>query len=105
LCVKRINAKLGISFVKRSRSGYSTPDNSIALNCSVSKEHNPDTNPNYWFAFHPHQQEFLSKHPTSYVAFGCGSSERLILIPFADFAPWLASTWIDRKGLIACIGT
>ncbi len=97
LCVKRINVKLGISFVKRSRSGYSTPDNSIALNCSVSKEHNPDTNPNYWFAFHPHQQEFLSKHPTSYVAFGCGSSERLILIPFTDFVPWLASTWTTEK--------
>lgn len=97
LCVKRVNAKLGISFVKRSRSGYSTPDNAIALNCSVSKEHNPDTNPNYWFSFHPHQQEFLSKHPTSYVAFGCGSSETLILVPFTDFVPWLASIWTTEK--------
>ena len=97
LCVKRVNARLGVSFVKRSRSGYSTPDNAIALNCSVSKEHNPDTNPNYWFAFHPHQQEFLVKHSTSYVAFGCGSSERLILVPYIEFKPWLAGTWTTEK--------
>lgn len=92
-CIKRVQAKLGLSFVKRSRSGYSTPDNSVALNVSVSKEHDAETTPNYWFAFHPHQQAFLKKHTTAYVAFGCGSSQRLILIPFGDFEPWLKHTW------------
>jgi hypothetical protein len=37
-CIKRVQAQLALSFVKRSRSGYSTPDNSVALNVSVSKE-------------------------------------------------------------------
>lgn len=97
-CVKRIQLQLKASLVKRSRSGYSTPDNTIALNCSVSKEHNPDTNPNYWFAFHPHQQAFLEKHQLAYVAFGCGSSERLILVPYDDFKPWLQSTWTTENG-------
>ncbi len=97
-CIKQIQAKLGYSFVKRSRSGYSTPDNAVGLNVSVSKEHNPETNPNYWFAFHPHQQAFLKKHTSAYVAFGCGSSERLILIPYADFEPWLKHTWTTENG-------
>ena len=97
-CVKRIQIELKTSFVKRSRSGYSTPDNAVALNCSVSKEHGPESNPNYWFAFHPHQQAFLEKHPTAYVAFGCGSSEQLILVPYVDFKPWLQSTWITENG-------
>ena len=92
-CVKRIQAKLGISLIKRSRSGYSSPDQAVALNCSVSKEHNSDSNPNYWFAFHPHQKEFLTKHDAAFVAFGCGTSERLILVPYADFEPWLQSSW------------
>lgn len=96
-CIKRVQAKLALSFVKRSRSGYSTPDNSVALNVSVSKEHGSESNPNYWFAFHPHQQTFLKKHPTAYVAFGCGSSDRLILIPYPTFEPWLKHTWTTEN--------
>ena len=97
-CIKRIQVKLALPFVKRSRSGYSTPDNAVALNVSVSKEHSPESNPNYWFAFHPHQQTFLMKHSSAYVAFGCGSSERLILVPYKDFEPWLKHTWTTEDG-------
>ncbi len=96
-CVQRVQSELGIRLVKRSRAGYSTPDKEVALNCSVSKEHNPETHPNYWFAFHPHQQAFLRRHAISYVAFGCGSSKRLILIPYSDFEPWLNGTWTTTK--------
>jgi hypothetical protein len=64
----------------------------------VSKEHSPDTNPNYWFAFHPHQQAFLKKHQVSYVAYGYGSSTNLILIPYAAFEPWLQHTWVTENG-------
>ena len=81
-CVDRVQEKLQVTLVKRSRAGYSSPDESVALNCSVSKEYDPDTHPSYWFAFHPHQQQFLREHPTAYVAFGCGSSQQLVLIPF-----------------------
>ena len=97
-CVQRVQSLLGVSLIKRSRSGYSTPDKTVALNCSVSKEHSPDSKPNYWFAFHPHQQEFLREHAKAYVSFGCGSSKRLILIPFTDFEPWLEAAWTTTNG-------
>ncbi len=97
-CVQRVQLKLGVSLVKRSRAGYSSPDKTIALNCSVSKEHNPDSHPNYWFAFHPHQRDFLREHSKSFVAFGCGSSKRLILVPFSEFEPWLEAAWTTTKG-------
>ena len=97
-CVQKVQVTLGVALLKRSRAGYSTPDKTLALNCSVSKEYNPDTHPNYWFAFHPHQKDFLSTHPKSYVAFGCGSSKRLILIPFSEFEPWLEAAWTTTKG-------
>ena len=92
-CVQRIQGKLAVLLVKRSRAGYSSPDKAVALNCAVSKEYNPETHPNYWFAFHPHQQAFLREHPKAYVAFGCGTSRRLILIPYATFEPWLQDMW------------
>jgi len=67
------------------------------VNCAVSKEHNPDAAPNYWFAFDPHQREALRKASTAFVAFGCGSSKRLLLIPFSDFEPWLDGMWTTQK--------
>lgn len=96
-CVQRVQLKLHVSLVKRSRAGFSSPDKTVALNCSVSKEHNPETHPNYWFAFHSHQQVFLRESPKSFVAFGCGSSKRLLLVPFADFEKWLEGTWTTVK--------
>jgi hypothetical protein len=88
-CVQRVQSSLGLSFVRQSRSGYVSADKFVALSCSASKEHNPETNPNYWFAFHPHQRTFLKEHSQSYVALGCGSSQRLLLIPFIEFEKWL----------------
>jgi hypothetical protein len=97
-CVQRVQSKLKVTLVKRSRSGYTSPDNTVALNCSVSKEHNSETTSNYWFAFHPHQQEFLKKHQVGYVAFGCGSSANLVLIPYSTFEPWLQKTRVTENG-------
>ncbi|WP_369629739.1 MULTISPECIES: hypothetical protein [unclassified Variovorax] len=95
-CVQRVQSNLGMSFVRQSRTGYVSADKLVALSCSASKEHNPDTSPNYWFAFHPHQRAFLKEHSQSYVALGCGSSERLLLIPFTEF-----ETWLDGMGTTA----
>ena len=96
-CVARVQAALGQTLVKRTRAGYLSPDKATAVNCSVSKEHTPDTNPNYWFAFHPHQLDFLRSAPQSYVVLGCGSSRRVIMIPFADFEPWLEAMWTTQN--------
>ena len=96
-CMTRVQAALGENLVKRSRARYSSPDQSIIINCAVSKEHTPDNNPNYWFAFHPHQREFLQSSSNSYVVFGCGSSRRVLLIPFSDFEPWLDGMWTTQK--------
>lgn len=92
-CIARIQAFLNRTLIKRSRAGYSTPDSTIAVNCSISKIHDPENKPNYWFAFHPHQRDFLKQHESAYVSFGCGSSEKLLLIPFPTFESWLPSLW------------
>jgi hypothetical protein len=64
-------------------------DGSIALICAVSKEHGSGGQASYWFAFHPHQKDFLESAEKAYVAFGCGSRDHVLLIPFAAFEPWL----------------
>jgi len=86
-CVDRIEAHLKCSLLKRTKSCYSSPDESLALVCAVSREHSRERG--FWFAFHPHQGERLSKAATGYVAFGCGSRDTIVLIPWKDFSGWL----------------
>jgi len=43
----------------------------------------------YWFAFHPHQKEFLEGAEQGYIGFGCGSPSQIILIPAKDMTPLL----------------
>jgi len=88
-CVGRIEKYLAKTILKRSRATFSSADESLALICAVSKEHSGRGQTSYWFAFHPHQKEFLESAQEAFVAFGCGSQEHILLIPFSDFASWL----------------
>ena len=55
--------------------------------CAVSRYH--ERAKRFWFAFHPHQDEFLSGAENAFLAFGCGDAGTLFLIPFSEFKPWL----------------
>ena len=88
-CVKRIASVLQRDFLLRSRARFSTPGDDVRLVCIVSKEHSNRGRRGYWFAFHPHQLEFLASATDSSVAFGCGSPDRILLIPYESFRPWL----------------
>jgi hypothetical protein len=88
-CIRRIEQVLGTSLLKRSRATFTAPDKDLRLICSISREHVRSGTHSYWFAFHPHQAEYLSGSDNSYVAFGCGSEHQLLLIRYTVFAPWL----------------
>lgn len=88
-CIRRIEKFLGTSLLKRSRATFITPNKDLRLICAISREHVRGGTHSYWFAFHPHQAEYLSKSDNSYVAFGCGSEHQLLLITYLEFAPWL----------------
>jgi hypothetical protein len=96
-CIERIQTKLDLTLIKRSRSFYSTPTDEVGVNVSVSKQHLLGKYKNFWFAFHPHQKEKLEELETAYVAFGCESPERIFMIPFVVFNTWLDSLWITEK--------
>jgi hypothetical protein len=89
-CVRRIEKALGSSLVKRSRATFASADQSLKVICAISREHVRGGDPSYWFAFHPHQSDYLADTERSYVAFGCGSEQQLLLIPYNEFAQWLA---------------
>lgn len=88
-CVSRIQTKLGLSMIRRSRASFVSPGNDTALICTVSKESQTSSGIRFWFAFHTHQRDSLSAYKNAYVAFGCGSADTVLLIPFVDFEEWL----------------
>lgn len=88
-CLLRIQAHVHCALVRQSRVSYTSPDGKVAVVCPVSKQYARAGRVWYWFAFHPHQRDFLSSADTGYVAFGCGSEHTLILIPCRTFTGWL----------------
>lgn len=97
-CIERIEAHLKTSLIKKSKASFTTSDDSIHLICTVSKEYKKGHQIGYWFAFHPHQKEFLSEGNNNYIAFGCGDKNRILLFPAKEFTPFLEHMHITQKG-------
>jgi hypothetical protein len=93
-CVERIQSHLATSLVKQSRTTYRSVDESLAAVCAVSRRY--ETGSNYWFGFHPYQQDSMVEVPQGWVCLGCGSPERLLLIPRDDFLSWLPDMNVTR---------
>lgn len=83
-CMIRIRAHLKISLVKRSRINYSDTHNLTGLICIVSKIYFQSDYNQYWFSFHPYQADFLAAFRDGFIAFGCGSPDKILLVPFKE---------------------
>jgi len=88
-CIEFIQKHLEIDLVKRTKTGYSSTDNNIGITTAISREYIKNDKAGYWFAFHPNQKKFLDKYTKSFVAFGCGSPNNIILFPSHVFYTWL----------------
>lgn len=95
-CIARVEELVGKPLLKLSRAKFVSSDKRTHVNCMVSKEHDGSA-PNYWFAFHPHQAEFLKEVENSFVVLGCGSEKYVLMIPFTTLEPWLEGTWVTKK--------
>ena len=92
-CLLKIQERLGVNFIKQTRIAFTNKSKTTGLICAISKVHKQGKNEKYWFAFHPHQQEFLRELQNAYVAYGCGSPNNTLLIPFTEFLPLVQNMW------------
>jgi hypothetical protein len=89
-CIARIQKVLNTPLLRESRVTFTSPEREHVVVCAVSREYERASGASgYWFAFHLHQRETLSASSKAFVAFGCGSAARLLLIPFPEFNGWL----------------
>lgn len=96
-CLLKIQNKLGINLIKQSRNSYTNKENSLGLICAISKTHKSGQHDKFWFAFHPHQKDFLKEYPNAFLSLGCGSAENTFLIPFKEFEPLLEFSWTTQQ--------
>lgn len=82
-CIKKIEQVKKLNFIRKSRSVWNTSDGNTLFVLLNSREYDTDTKPNYWFALHPSQWERLKSTKDSFLALGCGSADRILLLPKA----------------------
>lgn len=96
-CVAHLAKREGLPLVRQSRSKYIQPDGEARVVCAVSKQHRHQGRTSYWFAFHPHQDEFLGGRENAYLVLGCGSPDRVLAIPHARVREWLDDLWTTER--------
>lgn len=98
LCADRIGQWLKTSLIKQTRTLYTTDDGQ-QISLAVSKQYEEKDSQGYWFAFHPYQRDALIKAKKGYVAFGCGSPNKIFIIPIEIFNKYLESmNTTEREG-------
>lgn len=98
LCVKRIEKMMGNSLDAKSKTSYHSQDDRVRVVCLVSKPYVKKNSIQYWFGFHRSQNEFLEGAEQSFVAFGCGSPNDLILIPSKELSQQLNHMNVTDSG-------
>jgi hypothetical protein len=90
-CMQRAEARIGRNMTKASRVMYVSSDGKTSAICLVSKLHTRSTSAErrYWYAFHRRQKEQLEQAAHAFVVLGCGSPDRVLVIPWSDFQSWV----------------
>ena len=88
-CIERVSKHLKISLIKEGKNRYTSPGKSLGVSCAVSKEYPKPGKTEYWFAFHTSQLNYLSEKQEAYACYGCGSPEKVLLLPFGFLEPLL----------------
>lgn len=86
---KNVQEYLAISLKKKTRTVFISPDHDTAVCCLISKTYEAGRKSNYWYAFHPRQQVQLEKYTKAYIAFGCGTPNKILLFDYQIFQTWL----------------
>jgi hypothetical protein len=96
--ISRLEAQFRQRLYRRARVVWATTDNSVLVSCQASSR----LDEKYWFGLVRSTKELLQANAHSLCAFGLGSAERIVLIPFEVVADHLTelSTSLDDSGEI-----
>lgn len=88
-CVKRVSDHLQKPLSRHSKAIYRTYDHKTTVVCLTSSERDKGAYLDYWFGLRVNQKNALESAEKAYVALGCGSKNKIILVPYRVFSKWL----------------
>jgi hypothetical protein len=77
--LRLLEARHGVRLHRRSAAIYRSDSNAVGIVCTMSKWH--AKNENYWYAYHPHQDEFLQTTKQGYFVLGMMDSAMAVALP------------------------
>ncbi len=90
--VERVAQKLATPLRKLSQARYESKDGQQRVVGLCSKTYKlPSGVLRYWYGLRPSQKVFLEKPGTSWLAFECGGSSKIVLISYAVFLQFIKS--------------
>jgi len=97
--IRILGKELGATFVRKSRSTWTSADGTRRAVCAVSKQHGAGGKHSFWFAFHPHQEVFLGggNPASSWLVLGCGARPGVVAVPYSVFQSWLPDLWTTTR--------
>lgn len=88
-CLARLQWKLKEKLRKLSLAFYEGETSGSVIGLSLSKSYSEGQTFEFWFTLNQQQVDRLQAVNDASVAFGCGSPEGLLLIPFKVFEQWM----------------
>ena len=89
--VERIARQIGETFARLSQARYESSHGVRFLGLSSRTYPGPGGQERFWFGIRRSQLAFLKESDAAWLAFECGSSQKIVLFPFAKFQPFFAS--------------
>ena len=86
-CARRVGDFLDCRLTRQSTVLFLSDEENVAVVCLISREYTSVSRVGYWFGFYLQQKDRLEGAEKGYVALGCGSPDRVLLIPIDEFTP------------------
>ena len=93
-CIGVVFRHLGLDVgrAKDSKAIAISRDGSTRICCLTSKDYDAEKavseGEHYWFTIYERQLEEIQRGKQSYVVFGCGSTEHIVVVPAEEFGTW-----------------
>lgn len=97
-CMAKFDQAFGTRLIRQSRNKFASTGSGIRAVCAVSKTHEIRGGESHWFAFHPHQDEFLEgASDRGFLVLGCGTSDSVLAVPHKEVLSWLPDLWTTDR--------
>lgn len=89
--VARLESHLGLPLEAEGEARFSGLSGELRLVCAGSQPYPKDKATGYWFGVTPEQIDYLRLAKSKYLAFACGSPDRLLLFSLNNFEPLIGA--------------